>query len=79
MRRSTLQPEDFRDRKKLATFEGGAVYTAEREGRFFLIQDESTLADLLSDEDAEGIEFVKVFEFDTPAERAEYISARRWN
>jgi hypothetical protein len=51
---------------------------AEHDGKFFLIHDESTLADLLSGEDAEGVEFVKVLEFDSEEERAKYVAATHW-
>jgi hypothetical protein len=74
-----LSASDFSTSKVLARFEGGAVLTAERDGKFFVIQDESTMAGFLSDEDAEGIDFVKVLEFDTNAERDAHIAMRGWD
>ena len=63
----TLGSADFPNSRVLARFEGGERRTAERDGKFFVITDESTMAGLLSEEDAEGIDFVKVLEFDTNA------------
>lgn len=54
-------------------FEGGAVYTAEHNGRFFVVVDESTTLDMLSPEDCEGLSPVQVFEFDSTGERECYI------
>jgi len=65
-------------KKLLRGFEGGAVYTAEKDGKFLLIQDESTMAGLLDEEDLKGLELVKVREFDTEAERESYIDQRGW-
>lgn len=79
MRRVHLPPDALRDRALLRGFEGGAVFTAEREGRFYVIQDEGTLADFLSDEDLAGLELTKVLEFETAAERAAYIRERGWD
>jgi len=59
-------------------FEGGAVYAADKGGKFYLVLDEGTMADLLGEEDREGIEFVKTLEFDTPAERDAHIAERGW-
>jgi hypothetical protein len=80
MRRSTLTERDFVEPHLLVGFEGGAVYTAEREDKFYIIQDESTMAGLLSEEDLEGMrdDLVKVLEFDTLPEREAYIGERGW-
>ena len=77
MRRVPLTPETFAARALLRGFEGGVVYTAERAGKFYVIQDESTMADLLPDEDLG--ELKTVLEFDTSAERASYIRERGWD
>lgn len=76
MRRVALTPDSFPDRVLLRRFEGGAVYTAERAGKFYVLQDESTMAELLPDEDLGDLE--KVLEFDTPADREAYIRERGW-
>ena len=69
----------FTEKKCLARFEGGVVYTAEWGGRFYLILDESTLADLLSEKDLTGLNLIKYLEFETPAERSGYIQEKGWN
>ncbi len=79
MRRVHLTPGSFPQRALLQGFEGGAVFTAERDGRFYVIQDEGTLADFLSDEDLAGLELTKVLEFETAAERSAYIRERGWD
>jgi hypothetical protein len=67
------EPDEFPNRVLLRRFEGGAVYTAERAGKFYLIKDESSMAGLLDEEDLAGLELVKVVEFDTVSERNKYI------
>lgn len=54
--------------------EGFRIYTAEDNNRFLLIIDESTTVDLLSEEDAEGLQSEKVLEFSTEKERKEYLN-----
>ena len=49
--------------------EGGSIYTAEKAGKFFVIEDESTMLAFLSDEDAKGLDLINVLEFDTLASR----------
>lgn len=58
------------------SFEGGAVYTAENDNRFFVILDESAMAGLLDEEDLEGMELVKVHEFETERQRDAYLAER---
>lgn len=53
------------ERTLVRYFEGGALYTAERDGKFLVITDESAMADLLSEEDLEGLELTQVRAFDT--------------
>jgi hypothetical protein len=69
---------NFSSQDLLKGFEGGAVYTAELAGTFYRILDEGTMADLLSEEDQAGMTFVKHLEFETAADRNEYIVARGW-
>lgn len=75
-RRRELGADEFPDRKRVAAFEGGAVYTAERDGRYYVVIDEGTMADLLSEEDAAGLEFVRTLEFAAVAERTAYLVRR---
>lgn len=79
MRRVAMKPDDFPNRALLRAFEGGAVYTAERAGKFYVIQDESTMAGLLSEEDLVGLDLVKILEFAEPSDRAAYIRKRGWD
>ena len=80
MRHSALTLVDFPRARPLARFEGGAIYTAEKQGKFYLIKDESTLAGFLSEEDLRelGGSLVRVLEFDTAAERNNYSRERGW-
>ena len=70
--------DDFPDKTLLKGFEGGAVFSAEKEGKFYLILDESTMASILDEEDLPD-ELVKIIEFDTVEERDAYINKRGWN
>jgi hypothetical protein len=49
---------------------------AERDGHFYVILDESTMADMLDEGDAGGSDVVKVLEFDTDADREAYLASR---
>lgn len=81
MRRVALTPDNFPDRVLLKGFFGGAVYTADRAGKFYVIEDEGTMEAFLSEEDLAEVrdDLVKILEFDTFADRATYIRARGWN
>ena len=68
---------DFPDKTLLKGFEGGVVFSAEKEGKFYLILDESTMASILDEEDLPD-ELVKIIEFDSVEERNEYIKSRGW-
>ncbi|MGH7824377.1 MAG: hypothetical protein ACREQ7_04280 [Candidatus Binatia bacterium] len=64
--------------RRIKAFEGGAVFAAERDGKFYLINDQRTMADFILPEDDDLLEqMLTVFEFDTEAEREEYL--REWN
>jgi hypothetical protein len=73
MRKIPLGASDFPNRIPVLRCEGGAVYTAERAGKFYVIRDESAMAGLLSADDAADLDFETVLEFDTSAERATYM------
>jgi hypothetical protein len=53
--------------------EGFMIYTAEHNGKYLLIIDESTTLDMLSDEDAEGLTGERILEFDTEGERQAHL------
>ena len=63
----------------LVGFEGGAAYTAERNGHYLVIIDETATLDLLDAEDREGIDAVKELPFPSAAARDEYIKMRGWS
>lgn len=47
-------------------FEGGAIYTATKDSKYYLIVDEGTLADFLNDDDGDLLnQLVKIIEFET--------------
>jgi hypothetical protein len=59
-------------------FEGGSVHTAERNGQYLLIINQSALLDMLDADDREGIDAVREIAFSTVAERDAYIRERGW-
>ena len=75
-----MSPEDFPDRRRLAAFEGGAVYRAEAGGKYYIVLDEGTMTDLLSEEDLVGLreDLVKILEFDSYDESEAYVLSRGW-
>lgn len=60
-------------------FEGGAVYSAERDGLFLLVIDETATLDMLEPEDRVGIDAVKEISFPSAAARDQYIRKRGWS
>ncbi len=69
-----IDPKDLKPWTVYRLFEGGGVYTAERDGHYFVITDESTLQWMLPDEDLDPLVRNRVFQ--TEAERAEYLLGR---
>ncbi|KKO47713.1 hypothetical protein VT06_15465 [Arsukibacterium sp. MJ3] len=67
---------DFTDMTLFMRVEGGAIYTQEKDSKFLVVTDESAIADLLEPEDLDGIELVKVIEFDTKQARSDYLTSR---
>ena len=66
---------EFPDARCIGGFEGGAIYQSAKAGKHYLIIDEGTLADFLSDEDQDLLDhLVTVFEFDTEHELNEYLN-----
>lgn len=57
-------------------FEGGAVYTQDHKGKYNVVIDESSIADLLSPEDLDDMELIKVLAFDTEQARLAYLAKR---
>jgi hypothetical protein len=71
-----LTVEAFPDRRCIHRYEGGAVYVAEQENRFYVILDESAMAGLLDDEDLKDMNLVRFLLFDSDAERDAYLHRR---
>lgn len=65
----------FPDAKLVYAWECGVSYTAETNGKFYLIIDEGTLADFMDDPLLDDL--VKVYEFDTEQERTEWANRER--
>ena len=59
--------------------EGFTIYTAEENGKYLLILDESTCIGLLSDEDAEGLTGEKILEFASEQERSDHLKTLRYH
>ena len=76
MKKLNLDPESLRPWKIYRGSEGGAIYTAEAGNRFFAVVDESIMADLLSEEDVEGLELRNVWAFEDSQARLEYLEER---
>tara|TARA_B100002003_G_scaffold198348_1_gene188990 strand:- start:784 stop:1035 length:252 start_codon:yes stop_codon:yes gene_type:complete len=69
--------DNFSNLSLLKGFEGGSVYSSEKNGKHYLILDESTMAAILDEEDLPDC-LVKIIEFDTIEERDKYIKQRSW-
>lgn len=74
MRKSTVDPETLQSLQIYAQFEGGSIHTAEKGALFFVITNESALAD--PEEGLEGSDLYKVLEFDSEGERSAYLAQR---
>lgn len=69
---------DFRTLKSLVGLEGGAIYIADDDGKFFLIINQTALFDLLNEDDQEGLQPIEVLEFSSSIKRQQYAVARGW-
>ncbi|MBK9097490.1 MAG: hypothetical protein IPM14_05050 [bacterium] len=67
----------FPDSKMIGGFEGGAIYKASKDGKFYLIIDEGTLADFLDEDDQDILDqLVKIIEFENEDELNNYLGER---
>lgn len=57
-------------------FEGGAVYIQNLNGKYCVVIDESSIADLLPQEELDDLTLIKVFEFNNEHERLAYLMSR---
>lgn len=71
-----MSEQKFQNKNRVAGFEGGTIYTAKRDGKYYAIIDEGTMLDLLSEEDAAGLSPTRTIEFETAAERDTYLEDR---
>ncbi|GIK21758.1 MAG: hypothetical protein BroJett005_11720 [Ignavibacteriota bacterium] len=66
--------ELFPDSKMIGGFEGGAIYKASKDGKFYLIIDEGTLAEFLDEDDQDILDqLVKIIEFENEVELNNYL------
>ena len=71
--------ERFPEKRLVKGFMGGAIYAAEASGKFYIIEDEGTMADFLLPEDEDLLDMlIRIKEFDTEQERDEYLKERGW-
>lgn len=68
----------FPDRTLLKGFEGGGVYLDRERDDWLVITDESSMAGMLDEEDLKGLDLIKVYRFESEAERDDYLRERRW-
>lgn len=68
--------EHFPEPRLFKEFEGGELLLAEKDGLYYVIEDEGTLADFLMSGEGDGL--VTIYEFDSEEEREQYIKKRGW-
>ena len=68
------------DMRFIKGFEGGGVYAAEQDGKAYVIENESAMADLLIPGEDNGLiaTLVRVGEFATVEERDAHLRRRGW-
>ena len=65
------------DIKEIGGFEDGVIYKATKDGKYYLIIDEGTLAEFLGNDDQDVLDqLVKVIEFETEEELGNYLKER---
>jgi hypothetical protein len=66
---------DLQNKRMVATLEGGVIYSAENEDGLFVIIDQSTLSDILNEQDKKEINcFTSIYKFVNEAERKIFIN-----
>ncbi|GAA3977740.1 hypothetical protein [Allohahella marinimesophila] len=71
-----MTPEEHRPWTLYRSLEGGSVHTADCDGRFFVIIDESAFAGMLDEGDLADMQLMKVIEFDSYEARAGNLEQR---
>ena len=70
----------FPERRLLKGLEGGDLFLAEKDGLYYLIADEGTMADFLVPDDYDLLnELITIYEFESEDERKQYIKERGWD
>jgi hypothetical protein len=68
----------FPDMRRLEVFEGGAEFAVEKGGKYYLIRDERTMADMVPPDDEDLLDkMLTVLEFDSEDERGDYLRRRK--
>jgi hypothetical protein len=70
--------ERFPNKRMVKGFMGGAIYAAEKDGKFYVIEDEGTMAGFLEPEDRDTFNFVHVEEFASEQDRQQYLMKKGW-
>jgi hypothetical protein len=70
----------FPERQPFSEFEGGSLWLAEKDGAYYVIIDEGTMADFLIPGEDDNLlnELVKIHEFESELERSQFIQGRGW-
>ena len=76
--RSVFKMEKYNNRRLIGGGEGFAIYFEESGADYFLIVDESTTLDLLSDEDKIGLTPEKVLRFSSAHERKQHLNTIKY-
>ena len=63
----------FTHLRKIEGYAGSMIYATQKDDKFYIVIDDGTLADFLTDGDPSLDELVKVIEFDTEAEQQAYL------
>ena len=73
---TSLLVSDLEGMALFKSFEGGAVYTLLKDAKFLVVIDESSIANILPPEELEGIDLIKVIEFDSEQARSDYLTSK---
>lgn len=67
----------FSNAQKIGAFEGGTIYKATKDNKYYLIIDEGTMADFLDENDQDLLDqLTNIIEFDTEEELNHYLGER---
>lgn len=70
-----VDEKELKNKRLVASLEGGVIYSAEKDDEFFIIIDQTTLSDFLNKEDKKYIGcFTSLYKFSTEEERISFIN-----